>query len=470
MKNILKKLRFFIPFFLGGCVMSFANIVISANVNETEKVKKLEKSEIEKDIDNLKRDFDLQDQDFDVSIDSFYDKFSKKNNEKNMKVVEIYDNRYCIPINILNNSGKDVSPFLKSVILDVIIKKLKESKLLNESFFVEEGNLNNEYDLFSILINNNFKPQLNLKVNKESYNDLKRVVDGEKFKDFVKDIKVTKADFDYSKKRIADYIKRTRDNLELSLKDLDKNGRKIEITSFLNYFPSNKQIDKLSAYYNHFISHILKEFDEKLYNHINSKVQNSKFDNSYFKNSYEYLLKNKKNLLNNSLENLKEKDSEILNNLKFDDEVKNLNIRSENLKQDKTYANSKNRVYLEGVDGVVNYLDYWYLEIPVGFFDALNLDNHEKETFLKYYEKKLQSIKNNNNFYEKNFKEFLKKLYSDEASFVKFLKEEGKDQKLKEYRSSLPEFLISFKSSIENYYAKFIEHINKNIVKHVDKN
>ena len=503
----MKKLKYILPFFLSILIMNGVyfpfncmplnkqiNDVIygkknskgTKNANKTEdliKNKKEQIEEIKSDInkkkekivektEETKKEIDSRTKKATSKLDRLYSELKEKNknNNKNEDVntVSLQEYKYCIPLNFTTDSV-----FERAIITDIVYNKIKDSNILDSSLFSLKDDLNSSYDFFSIALNRNFRPQINLSLDIKEYDRVKEIVDSEKFKDFIDDIDITEKDFNAAKSRIENYLNSCKNRLNQYLTNLDTKNFRLNSTEMLkNAFSTGKfdsNTEDLSIFYSKFFLSFLKFYDRKLYNNIKIKIANNKFDDSYFKETFNSSIKKSKSLITESLNKIDGKGAKNLTasirETKFDEEFMFIKIHSGSLDKDKVNGEIKGRINLYGIDNVFYNTKFLPIDLFFGFFDALKFDRAKKMEFKSYYNRKLNWIRNEKDIYNEDFKRFLNSLYnnSSNSSEKNDIVLEGEVADFEQFKKNAVEFLDNFKSSIENYYEKFIEKLNRDL-------
>lgn len=319
------------------------------NANKTEdliKNKKEQIEEIKSDInkkkekivektEETKKEIDSRTKKATSKLDRLYSELKEKNknNNKNEDVntVSLQEYKYCIPLNFTTDSV-----FERAIITDIVYNKIKDSNILDSSLFSLKDDLNSSYDFFSIALNRNFRPQINLSLDIKEYDRVKEIVDSEKFKDFIDDIDITEKDFNAAKSRIENYLNSCKNRLNQYLTNLDTKNFRLNSTEMLkNAFSTGKfdsNTEDLSIFYSKFFLSFLKFYDRKLYNNIKIKIANNKFDDSYFKETFNSSIKKSKSLITESLNKIDGKGAKNLTasirETKFDEEFMFIKIHS----------------------------------------------------------------------------------------------------------------------------------------------
>jgi len=198
---------------------------IKSDINK-KKEKIVEKTE------ETKKEIDSRTKKATSKLDSLYSELKEKNknNNKNEDVntVSLQEYKYCIPLNFTTDSV-----FERAIITDIVYNKIKDSNILDPSLFSLKDDLNSSYDFFSIALNRNFHPQINLSLDIKEYDRVKKIVDSEKFKDFIDDIDITEKDFNAAKSRIENYLNSCKDRLNQYLTNLDTKNFRLNSTEML---------------------------------------------------------------------------------------------------------------------------------------------------------------------------------------------------------------------------------------------
>ncbi len=444
------------------------------------KIKNDVKSKIENGKNKIENNFNKAKENVKNNINESVNKVKesiKKNTKKSQEKIDKEAKKDKNDIKIMNNitnfnsnyipiSIKTTSPYTKAIVMDVLINKLfSEKQLDKDKLKYDPDTLDKNYDLFTILLNKNFVPGINISTNEENLNDLKNKINGKEFKNFVKNIKITEKDFNESKERINEYLKQQKQNIEKNINELkDEKNKKIDLSNYLS--ESKDQTEINNTIYNDGIKEFLKKYDYKLYEKVEARIKNSAFDNAFFKDSLKYSKEFLIEKLNETLDKINSKNGliEELNKLEYNDEIKNMKIESNNIEEYDITNNKRGIVELYGIRETNKYFLYSPEILAYGYFNALKLNDSEKIDFKDYYKKKLEETKTTNNDKNKWELKEVVDLYFGKNSFLKkhLNKKEYEKQKneiKKEENTS--KFFDTFRNFRSTYYETFINKLEK---------
>lgn len=424
---------------------------IEKNINENvNKVKDSVKKSTEKIEDKFKEKTEITEKN---------DKNSENKNKKENKLTNF--NSSYIPISI-----KSTSPYTKAIVTDILMNKIfNENKLDKDIIEYNQNTLNKNYDLFSILLNKNFIPGINISTDEKNLNDLTNKVKSNEFKNFVKNIKITEKDFNESKERIKRYLEQQKQNIEKNIDELkNKKNKKIDLSNLLSESKNQNEIN--NKIYNDGIREFLKKYDHKLYEKVESRIKNSAFDNAFFRDSLKYSKEFLIEKLNETLNKINSKNGliEELNKLKYNEEIKNMKIEANNIEKYDIANNKRGIVNLYGIEETNKYFLYSPEILAYGYFNALKLSDNEKKDFKDYYKKRLDETKTTNNDKNKWRMKEIVDLYFGRNSFLKkhFNKDEYEKQKNEiEKEENTSKFFDLFKNTKSTYYETFVNKLEK---------
>ena len=397
----------------------------------------------------------------------------KENKEKakeNKKITEINKNKIENNVaefnsNFIPISIKSTSPYTKAIIMDILLNKLfNEKKLDRDMLKYNQNTPNKNYDLFSILLNKNFIPGINISTDEKNLNNLRNIVKSNEFKNFVKNIKITEKDFNESKERIKKYLEQQKQNIEKNINELkDEKNNRIDLSNLLS--ESKNQIEINNIIYNDGIKEFLKKYDNKLYEKVEARIKNSAFDNAFFKDSLKYSKEFLIEKLNETLNKINSNNGfmEELNKLKYNDEIKNMKIESKDIEKYDMNNNKRGTINLCGIEETNRYFLYSPEIIAYGYFNALKLNENEKKEFKEYYKRKLNEAKtiNINDKNKVKMKEVVDLFFGKNSFLEKHLnKEEYQRQKNEiEKEENISNFFDIFKNFKTTYYETFVNKL-----------
>lgn len=363
-----------------------------------------------------------------------------------------------IPISI-----KSTSSTTKAVIMDVLVNKLFNENQLDKNILkYNQNNLNLNYNLFSIMLNKNFIPGINIITNKENLKEITKKVNSNEFKNFVENIRVSEKDFNESKERLNKYLEQKKQEIEKNILELkSEKNNKIDLSNLLNDAKNQKEIN--NKIYNEGIKEFLKKYDNKLFEKVEARVKNSAFDSAFFRDSLKYSKEFLIEKLNETLEKIKSENGLIdeINKLKYNEEIKDMKIKSENIEQDNLNDNKKGRINLFGTEEINKYFLYSPEIISYGYFEALKLNDKEKKEFKEYYNKKLEDAKTKNSKDEFKIEEIINLYYGNNSFLKKHLNKEDFEKQKKEItkEENTKKFADFTRNIITKYYETFVNKL-----------
>ncbi len=437
---------------------------IENKVNET-------KNNINKNISKVKNDIREKTK---KTKEKIKEKTQIKKENKKEKEKEI-ENKNKIENNLTNfNSNfipisiKSTSPYIKAVVMDVLVNKLFNENQLDKNMLKYNPNtLEKNYDIFSILLNKNFIPGISISVDEKNLNNLTKKVNSTKFKEFVKNIKISEKDFNESKERINKYLNQQKQNLEKNINELkDVKKEKTDLSNLLNNSKNQDEIN--NKIYNDGIKEFLKKYDKKLYEKVEARIKNSTFDNAFFKDSLKYSKEFLLEKLNETLSKITSKNGliEELNKLTYSDEIKNMKIESNNIEKYDIANNKKGRIKLVGIEEPNKYFLYSPEILAYGYFSALKLNEAEKKDFKDYYRNKLNETKTNiKKTYNWNVEEVVNLYFGKNSFLKKYTNKEEYDKQKNEIskKENTSKFFNFFKNIEATYYETFVNKLEKTI-------
>ena len=204
---------------------------IKNKINKTKKDIKKNTNNIKNNIDNnvnkLKNDVKDSTEKMKKNVKNNAKKIKEKIN-KNKQIInenkdkkQFEDNITNFNSNFIPISIKSTSSSTKAVVVDVLINKLfNENKLDKNMLNYDQNKPNLNYNLFSIMLNKNFIPGINIITNKENLKEVTKIVNSNEFKKFVENIKISEKDFNESKERLQKYLEQEKQNIEKNITDL----------------------------------------------------------------------------------------------------------------------------------------------------------------------------------------------------------------------------------------------------------
>lgn len=447
---------------------------IKNKINKTKKDIKKNTNNIKNNIDNnvnkLKNDVKDSTEKMKKNVKNNAKKIKEKIN-KNKQIInenkdkkQFEDNITNFNSNFIPISIKSTSSSTKAVVVDVLINKLfNENKLDKNMLNYDQNKPNLNYNLFSIMLNKNFIPGINIITNKENLKEVTKIVNSNEFKKFVENIKISEKDFNESKERLQKYLEQEKQNIEKNIADLkNEKNNKVDLSNLLSDAKNQKEIN--NKIYNEGIREFLKKYDNKLYEKVEARIENSAFDGAFFRDSLKYSKEFLIKKLSETLEKIKSKNGLIdeIDKLKYNEEIENLKIKSENIEQDNLNNNKRGRINLFGTERINKYFLYSPEIISYGYFEALRLDDDEKQEFKKYYKEKLENIKIKNNENNLNIKEIIDLYYGNNSFLKKHLsKEEYEKQKKEIMREENAKNFANFtKDVMITYYETFVNKLS----------